>query len=470
MNSELESLALSIARRERSAAEVTQEALDRIASRNDLNAFVSVDETAALQRAREIDVLLSRGVDVGPLAGIPFGVKDLDDVVGFRTARGSRWFANSPSASRDDIHVARLREAGAVPIGKTTTPEFGSAAFTSSDIQGVTRNPWDLSRTPGGSSGGTAAAVSAGLVPFGTASDGGGSIRGPAGFCGLPGLRPSYGRVATYSSTHVAQNAVNFALARTVPDTALLLDICAGPDPYDRTSLPSPTTNYRVAADTLDVSGLRIAYSPYFGFGPVEPAVGRLVEAGLAVLVRLAELDLVTVDLDLPFYFDTYSKIEGIDRWIDLPEGLWPQRKTELGQALQPGWESGARARLPQLAAVYSDRRRIEHRVAHIFESVDVLITPTTGITAFAAEGPLPDEICGQTVHPFVGVAQPVLASLCNLPAISIPAGLTATGLPVGLQIIGRRYREDICLRLGQLLEAEVGTLRPPSDMGPFAA
>lgn len=470
MMGELESLALSIAVRERSAAEVTQEALDRIASRHDLNSFVSVDETAALQQANEIDQLLSRGVDVGPLAGIPFGVKDLDHVVGFRTARGSRWFAGSPIASRDDIHVARLRAAGAIPIGKTTTPEFGSAAFTSSDIQGVTRNPWDLTRTPGGSSGGTAAAVSAGLVPFGTASDGGGSIRAPAGFCGLPGLRPSYGRVATYASTHVAQNAVNFALARTVADTALLLDICAGPDPCDRTSLPSPTTNYRVATDTLDVEGLRVAYSPCFGFGPIESAVGQLVEKALAVLVRSADLELVEADLALPFYFDTYSKIEGVDRWVDLPDDLWPDRKDELSSALQPEWESGARARLPQLAAVFSDRRRLEHRVASIFESVDVVITPTTGITAFAAEGPVPGEIDGETIHPFVAVAQPILASLCNLPAISIPAGVTDTGLPVGLQIIGRRHREDICLRLGQLLEAEVGTFSPPSDMGPFAA
>ncbi|HEY6598286.1 MAG TPA: amidase, partial [Pseudomonadales bacterium] len=195
--------------RDISATELVTRCLDAIAAGNPrLNAFVHVDPEHALMRARDVDRVITNGKPVGPLAGIPFGVKDLEHCAGMPTTRGSRWFAGQPAVMHDDIHVARLRAAGAIPLGKTAAPEFGAWAYTASPALGVTRNPWNPQRTPGGSSGGSSAAVAAGWVPFCTASDGGGSIRTPAAFTGLVGLKCTYGRIPTLSVTHLAQNAV----------------------------------------------------------------------------------------------------------------------------------------------------------------------------------------------------------------------------------------------------------------------
>ena len=191
-----------------SAVELTRSCLEAVEEDNGgLNAFVHVDPDGALSAAAAVDaeVRRGRGDELGPLAGVPFGVKDLEDCAGMPTTRGSRWFAGGRAKATDAIHVGRLRRAGAVPIGKTATPEFGAWAYTASPLLGVTRNPWDPSRTPGGSSGGSSAAVSAGMVPFATASDGGGSIRTPAAFTGLVGLRATYGRVPTLGDAHGAE-------------------------------------------------------------------------------------------------------------------------------------------------------------------------------------------------------------------------------------------------------------------------
>ena len=217
---------------------------------------------------------------LGPLAGVPFGVKDLEDCAGMPTTKGSRWFAGGPPKTTDSLHVGRLRAAGAIPIGKTATPELGAWAYTASPLLGVTRNPWDLSRTPGGSSGGSSAAVSVGMVPFGTASDGGGSIRTPAAFTGLVGLRPSYGRIPTLGDTHLAQNAVVGCVTTTVADTALLLDVMAGPDARDRTCLPAPPVRYLDSLEQLDLSGLRVGWSVDLGFAVVDPEVATHLRAG----------------------------------------------------------------------------------------------------------------------------------------------------------------------------------------------
>lgn len=437
-----------------SATELTQQALTAIAARDGvLNAFAYVDADGALRAAAETDRCIAEGGYPGPLAGVPFGVKDLEDAAGMPTVRGSRWFAGCGPAARDDLHIARLRAAGAIPVGKTAVPEFGASAYTTSQVHGITRNPWDPSRTPGGSSGGSAAAVSAGLVPFCTASDGGGSIRTPAAFTGLPGLRPSYGRIPTLGVTHVAQNAVIFALATTVADTALLLDVCAGPDLRDRTSLPAPQFSYRSAIDHLQTTGLRAAISPDLGFVPVETEIGDLVAAAYEDLVRLAGLRAVPVPVALDDFLGIYTEIEGVDRWIGLPGGHWPARAAELGPALRKRWAASARVTLPQLAEVYTRRCRLELQVAGLFDSLDVLVTPSASYPAFPADGPIPTMVSGVRVAPLTGVAFPILASLCNLPAITVPAGLTRSGMPVGMQIVARQHCEHVCLRLARLLE-----------------
>ncbi|MEO6317786.1 MAG: amidase, partial [Acidimicrobiales bacterium] len=421
-----------------SAEELVRTCLDAIDQHNvRLNAFVHVDAELALTEARVVDAAVRDGDQLGPLAGVPFGVKDLEDCAGMPTTRGSRWFAGGPPRTADSLHVGRLRAAGAIPIGKTAAPEFGAWAYTASPLLGVTRNPWDPSVTPGGSSGGSSAAVSAGMVPFGTASDGGGSIRTPAGFTGLVGLRASYGRIPTFGDTHLAQNAVVGSVTTTVADTALLLDVMAGPDPRDRTCLPAPSVSYLDALDQTDLSGLRVAWSADLGFAVVDPEVATLCEQAAHALVAATGATVVDTTVQLEDYTRTYAFMEGVDKFVGVDPDLWEHRLDELDPLSAPGWHYLSQKTLPWEAAVEADRRRLVQQVAALYEDVDLLLTPMASIPAFAAEGPMPTEIGGREVHGGMSVVLGFLASLVNLPAISVPAGLSQAGLPVGLQVIG---------------------------------
>ncbi len=436
-----------------SARSLVEQALAAIEEHDPaLNAFVHVDAAGARAEADRIDRSRRAGEPLGPLAGVPFGVKDLEDCAGMPTTRGSRWYADSPPAVRDDIHVARFRAAGAIPIGKTATPEFGAWGYTASPLLGVTRNPWNPERTPGGSSGGTAAAVSAGVVPFGTASDGGGSIRGPAGSCGLPGLKPTYGCVPTFNVTRHAQNAVNFALATTVTDTALLLDVAAGPDPRDRTSAPRSTASHAAAAEQLDVAGLRATWSTDLGFVVVDREVSTLAEQAARSLVEAADLDRTGVEVQLDDFIGIYRYMEAADQFVDVPAD-WEQRLDELDPLVVSGWRQSAQTTLPRFASVERKRRGLELQIADLFDQTDVLLTPTNACPPFAAEGPMPTEIDGRACHAGHAALLTMLANIANLPSITVPAGLTADGLPVGLMITAPRHREDLCLRLARILE-----------------
>lgn len=439
-------------RREVSSRELVEHSFRQIDSFNpELNSFVYLDPEGALAAADAADA--TPADERGPLAGVPFGVKDLEHCASMPTTKGSRWFAGGPPLDHDDIHVARLRVAGAIPLGKTATPEFGEWAYTASPALGVTRNPWDTSRTPGGSSGGSSAAVSAGLVPFCTASDGGGSIRTPAGFTGLVGLKSCYGRIPTLDGGHLAQNATVGSLTTTVADHALILDIIAGPDRRDRTCLPAPTVRYADAIEQLDVGGLRVAWSADLGFAVVDPEVEAICLAACETLTAAAGLRRVDVTVRLDDYIPIYSRIEGVDKFVGIEPSLWQERLDELDPLVAPGWASTSRATLPKLAAVEDKRRQLERQVAALFGEFDILVTPMAAIPAFAAEGPMPTEILGQPVHGGMSVPFAMLANLVNLPAISVPAGTTATGLPVGFQIVADRHREDVCLRLARIME-----------------
>jgi aspartyl-tRNA(Asn)/glutamyl-tRNA(Gln) amidotransferase subunit A len=440
--------ASAIAQRDISAREVVSEALAAI-ERTDgaLNAWCHVDAAAALAAADAVDA----GHVTGPLAGVPFGVKDLEDCEGMPTTRGSRWFANGPNAARDDLHVARLRAAGAIPLGKTTAPEFGAHPSTVSPLLGVTRNPWNVARTPGGSSGGSAATIAAGVVPFATASDGGGSIRTPAAFCGLPGIRQMYGRVPTRGVTWLAQNAVNGALATTVADTALLLDVMSGPHDDDRTCLPDPSVRYLDIIDTLDVSGLRIAFSADLGFCTVMPEVAELCEEAARLLGPHLQ------SMPMPFDMDVvraYTKMETVDAFVGLDESLWRDRVDELDPFVQERWRVMPAVTVTQAARVEAIRRRVVQQVADVFADVDVIVTVSTGAPAFNAELRLPTDVGGIPSLPGATVLPMLLASVANLPAVTVPVGFV-DGLPVGLQIIGRRFAEDVCLRLARIVEHE---------------
>jgi Asp-tRNA(Asn)/Glu-tRNA(Gln) amidotransferase A subunit family amidase len=434
---------------EESAVSLTRRCLDAVANANaDLNAFVHLDAEGALAAAEAVDeaVGAGRGDELGPLAGVPFGVKDLEDCAGMPTTRGSRWFAHTPSKTVDSIHVARLRAAGAIPIGKTAPPEFGAWAYTASPLLGVTRNPWDLSRTPGGSSGGSSAAVSSGMVPFCTASDGGGSIRGPAAFTGLVGLRATYGRIPTFGDTHLAQNAVVGCVTTTVADTALLLDVMAGPDGRDRTCLPPPTGSFLDAIRRLDLSGLRVAWSKDLGFAVVDPEVATICKKAAQRFVSATGATLVERPLVLRDYTLTYAYMEGVDKFVGIDPTLWETRLDELDPLSAPAWQHLSRKTLPEAAAVESARRDLVAETAALFDDIDLLLTPMASVAPFAAEGPMPTNIDGVEVHAGMSVVLGFLASLVNLPAVSVPGGLTSEGLPVGLQVIGPRFREDLVL------------------------
>lgn len=432
---------------EQSAEELVRACLDAVARDNErLNAFVHLDAELALAEARAVDTAVRAGDELGPLAGVPFGVKDLEDCAGMPTTKGSRWFADGPPKTADSLHVGRLRAAGAIPIGKTAAPEFGAWAYTASPVLGVTRNPWDPSRTPGGSSGGSSAAVSVGMVPFGTASDGGGSIRTPAAFTGLVGLRPSYGRIPTFGDTHLAQNAVVGSVTTTVADTALLLDVMAGPDARDRTCLPVPPGRYLDALEQTDLAGLRVAWSADLGFAVVDPEVAALCEQAARALVAATGATLVDTAVQLDDFTRTYACIEGVDKFVGVERDLWQHRLDELDPLSAPGWAHLSQKTLPWQARVEDDRARLVQQIAALYDDIDLLLTPMASVPAFAAEGPMPTEVAGREVHGGMAVVLGFLASVVNLPAISVPAGLTQAGLPVGLQIVGPRHREDLVL------------------------
>jgi len=435
------------------ATEILDECLDAVAARNDeLNAFVHLDVDAARATAERVDEAVARGDDPGLLAGVPFGVKDLEDCAGMPTSHGSLLYKGRPPVPDDSVHVSRLRAAGAVPIGKTASPEFGVTAFTHTKAWGTTRNPWDPTRTPGGSSGGSAAAVASGMVPFCTASDGGGSTRIPAAFSGLVGLKPSFGRIP-HERSAPSETSCFGALTTTVRDAARHLDVSAGPHDLDRASLPPPNTSYERAIEELDVGGLRAMWSPDMGYAVVVPEVEELTRAAAEALVDAAGLQSVERAFSPSSPMRTWLSAGAADMWLDLEEGMWPGCTDELTGLVRASLRRTAEWTLPRYARALRHRQQLEEEVADLFGEIDVLLTPTTAMAAYAAEGPLPMEIEGKDARTSGPVPFTMLANLCWNPAISVPAGVTHDGLPVGLQIMVRRHADDVALRLARIFE-----------------
>ena len=446
-------IAESVRRGERKAGEVLDAVLAEIESGNErLNAFVHVDADLARTAAEAVDEAVARGDDPGPLAGVPFGVKDLEDCAGMPTSHGSLPFKGRGAVAEDSIHVARLRRAGAVPVGKTAAPEFGTLNFTKTKAWGITRNPWDLTRTPGGSSGGTAAAVAAGIVPMGTASDGGGSTRIPAGFAGLVGMKPSHGRIP-HPGEQPSQTSVFGILVTTVRDSARHLDVAAGPDTRDRVSLPPPTVRYEDAIESLDVSGLRARVSLDLGFAVVEPEVGDLVEGAATQLVEAAGLVRDDGPVQLRDPARVWQRAGYMDLWMSIESGMWPAVADDLTLYSRQVLEQTEGYPVSKAAEVHRLRQELQDDVWRLFEEVDVVLCPTTAVPAFPAEGPPTSTIAGRELSPIYSTPFTMLANLTGNPAISVPAGLTSDGLPIGLQIIGRRHADEVVLRLARILE-----------------
>lgn len=458
-------LAALVRGRELSALELMQATLARIAAVNPrLNAFVSLrPEAELLTAARAVDARIAGGEDVGPLAGLPVGVKDLEDAVGLPNTHGSLLFKGF-HPDRDTIQVERLKRAGAIVIGKTNTPEFGYTAFTTNRVYGTTRNPWNLERTPGGSSGGSSSALAAGLVPLATASDGGGSVRIPASYTGLVGLKPTNGRIPWGPEEMLRGSAciVSGPLTRSVRDAALWLDVTVGPHPLDPYSLPHPGFSYQRVIEQPPQS-LRIGYNPTLGYARVEAQVQREVEAALRALEAAGHRVEIVQDRLSDIVIDWVRLMASEDYGFVGPhltdEGL-------LDPGYVPGLGIGREVTPADLGQIQRVRTGLLQFLERLFSGFDLLATPTVPTVAFAAEGPLPFAVEGRPVEtPGGGIAFTYPFNFSGNPAISLRAGLSDDRLPVGLQLVAPRLREDLLLRVAHQYEQA----RPWRDQWPDA-
>lgn len=456
-------LGAAIRRGEARAEDAVDAAFARIRAVDEtVNAFCALREEAAREEARAIDAAVARGEDPGPLAGVPFGVKDEQDVAGMATTYGSVPMRDHRPTG-DSTMVARLRTAGAIPIGKTNMPEFGSTAFTKNRLFGVTRNPWHLERTPGGSSGGSSAAVAAGEVPLATGGDGGGSIRIPASYSGLVGLKPTFGVVsrAPFYFRDWVDTVCRGPLVRCVRDAAVFLDAVVGYDPLDPDSVPAPARRHADALDDVP-TGLRVAYAGSLGYGRVAPDVRREVEAAVADLGRTLGVAVEPIAPRLTDAGFAWAMLNCFEQRAKLAPMLEAHRE-EWGRGYLQGIDYAAKLTAAEIGDHQRTRLALVEEVARLFGEWDVLLTPTVPTTAFDARGPMPAEIDGARLEsPIHAVAFSYPFNLTGHPACTVPVGLGDDGLPVGLQIVTERHAEHLLLAVAAALErARPFTARP---------
>ncbi|MGA5702244.1 amidase [Peterkaempfera bronchialis] len=460
-------LAARIRRRELSSREVVQAHLDRIAQANGaVNAIVTLDPEGALTAAAAADERTAHGEPLGPLHGLPIAHKDTHLTRGMRTTHGSPLFADH-IPDQDELLVQRIAAAGAIRIGKTNVPEFAAGSHTFNPLFGATRNPYALDRSAGGSSGGAAAALAAGMQPLADGSDMGGSLRNPASFCNVVGLRPTPGRVPSLPAANAWETlAVAGPMGRTVADTALLLSVMAGPDDRCPIALDEPGSAFR-SPGAADLSGLRIAWAPDLGGRvPVDPEVLAVLEPQLKVFEQLGgRIEPACPDLDgADEAFRTLRAQE-----FDL--GLGPLLDAHPG-ALKPSvvWniEEGRRLSGGDIARAHAARTRLHLAATGFFDAYDVLLAPVSQVVPFPVELEYPTEIAGQRLHTYLDwMRSAYLVSVLGGPALSVPAGFTPEGLPVGLQIIARPRAELTVLRVGAAYEAATRHGRRRPDLPP---
>jgi amidase len=426
----------ALARRDVSARELLDLHLDRIAARNpELNAVVSLDEERARAAAARADRERSAGTEVGPLHGLPFAFKDTHDVAGWRTTYGSPIFADHVP-DRDELVVERVRRAGVVVLGRTNVPEFAAGSHTFNRVFGTTRNPVDPSRSAGGSSGGAACALAAGMVPLADGSDMGGSLRNPASFCGVVGLRPSLGRVPAWpTENHWETTAVSGPLARNVGDLALLLSVLAGPDPRTPHALGDPGATFAPPVRGT-LAGLRVALAPTLaGQLLVDDRVAAVVEAsaevfaGAGARVQPAAPDLAPAD-------DTFRTLRA---WLfhSAFGALLAERPDDFKASLADNIRAGASLTGADVARAYAQRTALSEVMRVFFESHDVLVLPTSQVPPFPADQEYPTEINGRPMETYLDwMRSAYLITVTGCPAISLPAGTTPEGLPVGIQVV----------------------------------
>ena len=451
----LADLAAAVRSKRISSRELTSYALARIEAVNPtLNAFVAVDAGAALAAAAAIDERVVRGEDPGPLAGVPIGVKDLEHAAGFVTTNGSRLQAADPPQRADSVQVARLRGAGAIVIGKTNTPEHGFKADTDNFVFGTTRNPWNIARSAGGSSGGSGAAVASGMVPLATGSDGGGSIRIPSAINGITGMKCSFGRVAVGGAEPPGwvDLSVRGPMARRIRDIAYALDVVAGPHPSDPRSLPAAPGLFRLEGNP-DLPA-RVGWSPTLGYAPVDAEVASLVAQAIA---RLDALGVDIVEIPVVFAEDpirTFLTLANVGTLRSLVDrrGEWDQLDPALRAGLE--WAERSVGTLDHASAV-AETHRLSLRLHDEMSTsgVDLLLTPAT-----AAVTPPIGEVGVINGHPdpnWVRFTYPF--NLTRSPAGVVPIALTRDGLPIALQVVGPLHGDRVVLEALAAIEAAIG-------------
>ena len=446
-------MAKRIRARKLSPVEIVTALLERIEALNPkVNCFCTVLADEALAHARKAEraaMARKSSAGLGPLHGVPFSVKDLILTKGVRTMRGSKLYERFiPEESAPAVD--RLLAAGGILLGKTTTPEFGWKGVTDSPVTGITRNPWDLEKTPGGSSGGASAQVAAGLGPLAIGTDGGGSIRIPAGFAGIFGHKPSFGRVPSYPPSPFYSVAHTGPMTRTVGDAALMLRVMAGPHESDRLSLEKEPDDY-TARLGRGIRGKRVAWSPDLGYARVDPQVAALTAKAARSFAALgAKVEEVNPNFGNPN--DAFAKL-----WLSGAAGLLkdelPRWESQIDPGLVDQVKRGMQYSAAELVQVASYRHRFWDKVRRFFESYELLLTPTLAVLPFRvgmnhpdAGAKAPQDWIDWTpfTYPF---------NLTHQPAATVPCGFSAEGLPVGLQIVGRRFADTTVLQAAAAFE-----------------
>lgn len=436
-----------------SPVEILDAHLDAIARHNPaLNAIVTLDVEQARVSAKAAEAQIQAGENVGPLHGLPIVIKDVTPTAGIRTTYGCTVYADNVPAE-DATVVAQLRTAGAIILGKSNTPEFATGANTVNDVFGATRNPWDTDRSPAGSSGGSAVAVATGMVPLAHGTDFGGSLRVPAAFCGIVGLRTTPGLVPNHPMPlPFDPGQVHGPLARTAEDAALMLDGMAGFSPMSPISVAPPwqscLTELRARENP---AGLRIAYAPEIAGIGIDPEVAAVCESAVDELRQTgATVDEVTLDLSVGR--DAFKVLRG--EWMVGQQLERLEHIERFGANLAGNIRQGLELDVRATAEAEKVRAQVWHMVRECLTRHDVLVTPTAPVLPFPRGQNYPEEIGGVRLENYIDwVAQAFLITLTGFPAGSAPAGLSASGLPVGLQIIGPRLGEPTILAVAKLLQ-----------------
>ena len=455
-----------IKQREISCCQVMECFLDRIGRVNpEVNAICTLRPVEDLLREAQLaDKILENEQTVPHLHGLPLAVKDLALTRDLKTTFGSPIYADH-IPSQDQLFVERLRASGAIIIGKTNTPEFGAGSHTFNPVHGITRNPYDATRTAGGSSGGAAAALAAGMVPLADGSDLGGSLRNPAGFCNVVGMRPSPGRVPTWPSLHAWDSmAVEGALGRTVEDVALLLSVMAGPDPRAPISIDEPGAVFLNSLE-CDFENTMIAWSPDLGKFAVENEIVSVCESSLGSFGEFG----CRVAKDQPAVGNAMEAFQVLRAFLyGQLEQDYIYHSDLMKDTVAWNIEKGLEQKGIDVYRAEVERSEFYHRVREFLELYDFLLVPSTQVTPFPVEQEWVTEINGVSMETYIDwMAINCVISLTGLPAISVPCGFTAAGMPVGLQIIGRHHADFSVLQLAHAFEKATGYYRIRPEIEP---